>query len=173
MEFILLNDALDERVERIYNSYLTSFPPEERRNRSQFQRLFQTDAVSVTGIFNKQSFVGYAIFWNLTGFNFLEHFEIFPEFRNQNLGSKFLQNIGKTQPRIILESEPGELNEMAARRIKFYLRNAYHILIKNYLQPAYSSEKQALEMVLMANYHPESPEQVVKDIYEQVYGCRL
>ena len=93
MEFIQIQDAQSERAKRIFTSYSTTFPEDERRNSKQFQNLFTHEKVNILGVFKEQIFVGYAIIWQLSDFGFMEHFEIFPEFQNQKLGSLFLKHI--------------------------------------------------------------------------------
>lgn len=169
MEFIHIQDAQSERAKRIFTSYTTTFPEDERRNSGQFQKLFSNEKVNILGIFKEQIFVGYAIIWQLSDFGFMEHFEIFPEFQNQKLGSLFLNYIVKQHAHLVLETEPKNLNEDAVRRIKFYEKNGFYILQEDYIQPAYSSEKKPLTLWLMANYHPERLEFVKENIYDVVY----
>ena len=169
MEFILIQDAQSERAKRIYSSYSTTFPADECRNLDQFQQLFANPQVEILGVFRERQFVGYAIIWQLSNFSFMEHFEIFSEFQNQKLGSIFLQHIVQKHPHLIIETEPENLNADAERRIKFYERNMFFILQKDYIQPAYSSEKNALTLWLMANYHPEKLDLVKENIYDVVY----
>ena len=169
MEFIPIKEAESERAKTIFTSYSTTFPEDERRNSKQFQQLFLNQKVEILGIFYEKNFVGYAIIWNLSDFAFLEHFEIFPEFQNQKLGSIFLKQILQKYAHLVLESEPKTLNEDAVRRIKFYENNGFYILQEDYIQPAYSLEKNPLTLWLMANYHPERLEFVKENIYDVVY----
>ena len=169
MEFIQIHDAQSERAERIYTSYSTTFPADECRNLEQFHQLFDNPKVEILGVFRDQIFVGYAIIWQLSDFSFMEHFEIFSQYQNQNLGTLFLQHIVQKHPHLIIETEPRSLNAEAERRIKFYERNMFFILQEDYVQPAYSPEKNSLVLWLMANYHPEKLDFVKENIYDVVY----
>jgi ribosomal protein S18 acetylase RimI-like enzyme len=169
MEFIKITDAQSDYSTKIFASYSTTFPEDERRSLEQFQLLFKNKNIEITALFLNENFVGYAIIWQLSGFNFMEHFEVFSEFRNQKLGSFVIQNISKKYPKLILESEPENLNEDAKRRINFYERNNFQILDKNYLQPAYSDGKNQLELWLMGNYLPENLDSVKGNIIKVVY----
>lgn len=169
MEFIPIENAQSERAQRIYSNYCQTFPEDERRNLKQFNQLFDHKQVEILGVFHTNHFVGYAIIWKLSNFSFMEHFEIFSDFQNQEYGSSFLEFIKEKHAHLIIETEPSDLNEESERRINFYERNGFFILQKDYVQPAYSPEKNALTLWLMSNYHPEKLELVKENIYDVVY----
>ena len=50
---------------------------------------------------------------------FLEHFEVFEEFRNQKFGEKILESLQEKFEKLILETEPDSLSEIAERRLRF------------------------------------------------------
>ena len=169
MEFIQITYAQNERAKRIYSSYTNTFPEDERRSEKQFDQLFNNDKTEILGVFFEQKFIGYAIIWTLSDFSFMEHFEIFSEYQNKKYGSSFLKHITGKHSHLIIETEPIDLNDDAERRINFYERNGFYTLQKDYIQPAYSAEKNSLELWLMANYHPEKLEFVKENIYDVVY----
>lgn len=169
MEFLQITSPDDYRVQQIYHSYSTTFPEDERREWSQFIKLFEHSNVKVISVLNDTENVGYLILWELTNYVFVEHFEVFAEFRNQKLGSHITDYLFKNYPRIILEIEPEHLNEDAKRRFSFYQRNGFNLIDETYVQPSYGEGKKSLNLWLLANYIPENLEEVKEEIYDIVY----
>lgn len=169
MEFIHITSAGDFRAKNIYSSYTTSFPKDERRCESQFQSLFNKEKVKVFSVLNNLQDVGYLIAWELSECVFIEHFEIFSDFRSQKFGTDVIKKLFKDYSKIILESEPETLDENAKRRIDFYRRNGFSIIDENYVQPPYEKEKKPVNLWLMANYQPEKTDRILEEIYDIVY----
>ncbi len=80
---------------------------------------------------------------------FLQIFEVFEEFRNQKFGEKILESLQEKFEKLILETEPDSLSEIAERRLRFYERNGFSVIEKNYLQPSYGEGKYAVNLFLM------------------------
>ena len=104
MEFIQITSLDDFRSKEIYSSYITSFPEDERRSPEQFSQLFNNEKVKVFSVLNDRKYIGYLIAWELTEFVFIEHFEIFSEFRSQKFGSEVIQKLFRDYSKIILEA---------------------------------------------------------------------
>lgn len=170
MEFIKITDSEDFRVKNIYDSYCRTFAKAERRDESQFIDLFENEKVKVLSILNDSSFIGYLIVWELENFAFLEHFEVFEEFRSQSFGAEILNKLAEEHAHLILETETEHYNEDAPRRIKFYLKNGFQLISDSYAQPSYGEGKSSLELLLFANFKPESLERITENIYDVVYG---
>lgn len=169
MEFLEITSHEDFRVSEIYSSYCSTFPDCERRDESQFHNLFSKPGVKVFSLLDGLKTVGYIIVWELSTGVFVEHFEIFSEFRSQKYGSEIIKDLFKNYSNIILETEPEDLNEDAARRINFYRRNGFDIIDENYVQPSYGEGKDSLNLWLMANWKPENPDRIKEEIYDIVY----
>lgn len=169
MEFILIFSSEDGRAKEIYSSYENTFPADERRNRNQFNALFHNPNAKVFSIQQDQENIGYLITWHVLDFRYIEHFEVFSTFRNQNLGSEILKEFSEIQPQLILESEPATQDEIAHRRINFYQRNGFSIVDKNYIQPPYEKGKKALNLWLLSNVEIEDPQKIIKKIHQVVY----
>jgi len=159
----------DYRNKQIYNSYITSFPEDERRDWMKFVNLFSNPNAKVFSIFNECENVGYVIMWELSAFTFVEHFEIFTEYRNQRLGSKFIDLLKENHSKIILEIEPENLSEDARRRFSFYQKNGLMLIDEMYIQPSYGAGKKNLEMWLLANFQPVNLKETEDEIYDVVY----
>lgn len=159
-----------KKISKLFNRYEKTFPEDERRNKEQFIDLATNPYAFVFLIKNENETVGYCVIWELNNFYFLEHFEIFEECRNQKFGEKTLENLQEKFEKVVLETEPDSLSEIAARRIQFYQRNGFKIVEKKYLQPSYGEGKSSLSLFLMANFLVENLEHSIKEIHEIVYG---
>ncbi|UKB84509.1 GNAT family N-acetyltransferase [Chryseobacterium sp. MEBOG06] len=169
MEFLPITSAEDHRVQEIYTSYTTTFPVDEQRDRKQFTALFSNPKVRFMSVVHESEAVGYLILWELSSFVFVEHFEVFEAFRSKKLGSHIMGYLLENYPQIILEIEPAELNEDAARRYSFYLRNNFSLIDTTYVQPSYGEGKRSLNLWLLANYSPENIEEIKNELCDTVY----
>lgn len=158
-----------KKISKIFNIYAETFPEEERRNKEQFLDLSENPNVYIFSIKNDEIAIGYCIFWQLTDFYFLEHFEVFQEFRNQNFGSEILENLKEKFEKIVLESEPEHLNETAKRRISFYKKNGFTVIDETYVQPSYGDGKPSVNLWLLSNFEVEDLDVMKKNIFEIVY----
>lgn len=169
MEYLQVNASDDFRATTIYQSYCETFPADERRNEKQFRALFSNPKVKIFAVLDELQNIGYLICWELTDFVFLEHFEIFSDFRSQKYGSQIIAGLFKDYSRIVLEAEPAGLNEDSKRRISFYERNGFQIIDQSYVQPPYDPDKNALDLWLLANWQPEKTDWIREEIYDVVY----
>lgn len=158
-----------KKVSKIFSRYEKTFPENERRSKEQFLDLAENPDAYVLLINNEDETIGYCVIWELDGFYFLEHFEVFEEFRNQKFGEQILEALKEKFEKLILETEPDFLSEIAARRVGFYQRNGFEIIDKDYTQPSYGEGKSSLHLFLMSNFLPENLEQNIENIYGVVY----
>ena len=99
-------------------------------SKDQFLDLAENPDAFVYSINHEDENIGYCVIWELQGFYFLEHFEVFEEFRNQKLGEKILESLQEKFEKLILETEPDSLSEIAERRLRFYERNGFSVIEK-------------------------------------------
>ncbi len=158
-----------KKISKIFSRYENTFPEEERRSREQFLNLAENPDAFVFLIKNEDETIGYCVIWELCDFFFLEHFEVFEEFRNQKFGEKILEILQEKFEKMILETEPDSLSEIAARRLQFYQRNGFNVIEKKYLQPSYGEGKSSVNLFLMANFSAENIENSIKEIHKIVY----
>ncbi len=158
-----------KKISRIFFAYEKTFPEDERRSKDQFLALLENPDCFIFGVHHEENLVGYLILWEFENFHFLEHFEVFEEFRNLKLGSVILTHLKEKFGNILLESEPSSLNEMAERRINFYLRNGFSILSEDYIQPSYGEGKNSLELFLMSNFPSDDLKKLESDLHSKVY----
>ncbi len=166
----------EDMPEALMRLYEESFPDEERRCRKQlFYLLENRNALFFCEIrYNGQS-AGLFVYWRLNGFCFLEHLAIFPVMRNHNIGSRLLAYIDRYLPGPrLLEVEPAD-DGMAGRRIRYYERNGYAVVEKDYVQPAFDPTKRPIPLWIMCN-QPLSDRQradYVRTIVEEVYRANF
>ena len=158
-----------KKLSRLFSAYEKTFPADERRDENQFLSLNEKPNCYIFGVKNDDDLAGYVILWKCENFHFLEHFEVFEEFRNLKLGSKILSELKEKFGNLILESEPSNLNEMAERRINFYERNGFSIISEKYIQPSYGEGKNWLNLFLLSNFEVENISEIVEEIHALVY----
>ena len=169
MEYLQIPSFDDYRAQNIFESYNTTFPEDERRSEQQFRALFSNPKVKVFSVLKDLQDIGYLVVWELTNFVFVEHFEIFSEFRSLKYGSEIVSNLFKDYTHIVLEAEPASENVDAERRISFYEKNGFLVIDDSYVQPCYDPEKQSLNLWLLANWKPEKTDWIKEEIYDVVY----
>ncbi|WP_304343627.1 GNAT family N-acetyltransferase [Chryseobacterium koreense] len=169
MEFLQLTSPEDFRAKNIYESYCASFTEDERRSEKQFQQLFAHPKVKVFSVIDQFENIGYLILWELSNFSFVEHLEIFVEHRNKKYGSEMMKMLFKDFSRLVLEAEPENQDDNSKRRISFYQKNGFTIIDETYMQPSYGEGKKPLNLLLFANWKPESLERIKEEIYDVVY----
>src|SRR5690606_20222875 len=149
MEFLQITSPEDYRVQEIFDSYCSTFPEDERRDWSKLITLFSNPKVKIISVLHEAKNIGYFNIWEITNYTFVEHFEVFPEFRSQKLGSNITGYLFENYPRLILEIEPGDLGDDAKRRYSFYQRNGFNLIDEMYVQPSYGEGKKPLNLWLL------------------------
>lgn len=151
--------------------YETAFPHEERRPWS-LQEIYIREQVLHTLLLEfNQSFAGFAFFWALPGFSFIEHMAVSADLRGRGAGSTILRYMEQRFENIVLEAEPASKSADAARRIQFYQRLGYLPFADDYLQPSYHPAFPPQPMLLLYKQRSNLPsnEKVVSGIYQHVY----
>ena len=169
MEYIQVPSCDAFRAQEIFKSYCETFPEDERRSEQQFRGLFKNPKVKVLSVLENLQNIGYLVTWELTNFVFVEHFEIFSQFRSMKYGSEIIGDLYKNYSHIVLEAEPATQSADATRRIGFYERNGFGIIDEKYIQPCYDPQKRSLNLWLLANWKPEKTDWITEEIYDVVY----
>ena len=167
----------DYPLNELFNLYIESFPPQERRDIDQLKHLIENQSnMHFNAIIESDELCGLFIYWDFDTFIYIEHFAIFPEKRNRKIGEKVLSFIALNQPKYcILEAEPA-LDEISTRRVNYYKRNGYEILDKEYIQPSYSSDPSDDMPLWIMGYpktiQPELLNEYIKTIKKEVYSYK-
>lgn len=151
-----------------------SFPLTERRNYKGQRDILNCENYRLYALFSKDGECVLAVcgVWILNGVNFIEHFAVNKNFRNQGIGSKMLNLLGETLDGILcLEVEP-PLSNIQKKRIDFYLKNNFFLNDYYYLQPSYGEDYPELELKIMSRLKPLNKTEfnfAVSEIYNKVY----
>ena len=135
---------------KLYNE---SFPPDERRE--------------------LKDFLASLSYWTFEGYTYIEHFAVVPEHRGKRIGALMLNHLFKeVSPNVLIEVEKPE-GEEQKRRIKFYERNGFRVREEfDYTQPAYSSDKSPVEMLLMTHGDVDLHNRdSIREMLREVYNC--
>lgn len=170
---INFKDTKDKSLtNKLISLYIESFPYNERRDTNYLLELAESsDAMHFTSINDDDILCGLLIYWNFKDFYYIEHFAIFPEMRNKKLGERTLSLFkDKFLPcSILLEAEP-PLDEISIRRIRFYEKNGFTVLDKEYIQPPYSETGISLPLwILGITQEPSKTKEYIETIKQHVY----
>lgn len=146
----------DEGFSQLMNLYMEAFPEEERRAVRQLEYLIQAEkSMYFNAIELDGDLAGFFIYWELGDFYYMEHLAVYAELRNKKIGQQVLDYIEThLKGERLLEVEHPE-NEMATRRIRYYERNGYTVVEKNYMQPSYDGKHRELPLWIMGNRNYE------------------
>ncbi|MDH6358100.1 GNAT family N-acetyltransferase [Parabacteroides sp. PF5-9] len=166
----------DEVLERIEQTYNTSFPVEERRDFYLIRELIdKKSCFTVYVLLRDDSYVGFITAWELADFVYIEHFAIDESARNDGVGGKALKEFMKVNNRaVVLEVEMPN-DEMSRRRVGFYERLGYVLDDHIYFQPPYRVGDSWFEMRLMTygmTHMHDRFDEIKTFIYTEVYGIK-
>ena len=162
------DNPLLEQVLPIYNE---AFPPAERREEQQLKQVVSSiDNLYFNAIIFDGKPAGLFSYWDMGDFYFLEYFAVSAGMRNHKIGQQVLDWIADNLHGLrIMEVEPADTGELAARRIAYYQRNGYKVLDKSYHQPSFSAGYKGLPMWIMANHDTPKLSEYIGRIIAEVY----
>ena len=166
------NPMSRELFSRVFEILEYSFPKSERRGFEEHLSEFQRPAFR-SMVLEDSAVLGFMNYWELNGFLYLEHFAVAKEMRGKGLGALLmdeLKKIADKQP-IILEAEPPDQSDIAARRVRFYERLRFTLNKYNYFQPPYSSGESPLPLSIMSYPNALSRDEFLKICNELYRGA--
>lgn len=177
MECVRITSAEDVLLRQVEHTYLTAFPPEERREFAEVKKLIYPDSPFTVQVLLKEGkYAGFITYWNLDDFYYVEHFAIDEAARNGGIGGKALkQFLEQCDMPVVLEVERPE-NELSRRRIGFYERSGFRLDTHPYRQPPYRRGGEWLDLYLMTYgcLDMDRMYEVVKErLYKQVYRVEI
>ncbi len=167
------NPMSREQFSRIFGILEYSFPKSERRGYSEHLAEFTRPAFR-SMVLSDGGILGFMNFWELKGFIYLEHFAVVKEMRKKGLGAYLMDELKKlsdSRP-IILEAEPPEQSDIAARRVRFYERLGFVLNSYKYFQPPYSEGEPPLPLCIMSYPNALSREEFLRirnELYRGAY----
>ena len=159
-----------EDFDEAYSCIEESFPFCERRTYQEAKAVLNNKEYTLFYIEESGEKIGLLGVWLLDGFCFIEHFAIYPCYRNKGFGARVLTLAKSKWKTLVLEAEP-DTTEIAKRRLNFYKRNGFLQNEFEYKQPSYRLGEEDLELVILS--YPTllgESEKVIKEIYKKVYG---
>lgn len=129
MNFAYTNDL--KYINKIEKLYLESFPKDERFPFWILDECQKENNSDLLAIVDNGVFVGMTYVVNCNEVYYLMYLAIEPELRNQNYGSKILQDL-KDKYKILFLSIDEPITELNIRRKNFYLRNGFYDTNKYY-----------------------------------------
>lgn len=165
----------DPDYDFVENLLHSAFPEEERRpDAAQRHNSLHNDAFHTLLATCGGKPCGLLAYWGFGSFRYVEHFAVDSSSRNGGIGARLLQTFMAASPLpVVLEVEPENLSETAARRIGFYRRNGFNLWSTPYLQPPYRNGGETLVLSLMATggLDETTDFHLVKNtIHRNVYG---
>lgn len=86
-----ITSAEDKDFKKLAELYIEAFPPEERREISQLERLLKSrDEMFYNAVECDGKLAGLFVYWNFGDFWYLEHLAVYADMRNHKIGSKSL-----------------------------------------------------------------------------------
>ena len=165
-----LQKIQQSEFDEIYTHLENNFIPAERRDYAHAKSLLTNPYFTIYHVVEDYQNVGFVTVWELNGFDFIEHFVIYENYRNQGLGAKTLDLLKSRGKTLVLEAELA-IDDFQKRRVAFYQRCKF---VKNsfaYIQPPYRQCENGVPMVLMS--YPcalDTMEKIVSEIYQKVYN---
>lgn len=161
-----------DEFDRIFSIMENSFPSDEYRTYEEQKKLLLNKKYDIYTFIIKERIQGFISIWKFDDFLYIEHLAVDADCRNHGAGAKLLDEMKNLFPgRICLEVEL-PVTEMAKRRIGFYKRNGFSVNDYPYMQPAYSKEKNPIELRIVSSQGLLSGEEFtdVRDaLYREVY----
>lgn len=161
-----------KEFEDFYRALCRSFVWEETRERDDAYATLSNPRFTVYRILDNDRTVGYITLWRLSRLTFVEHFFIFEAYRSHGYGARVMAMAKKAFGPLILEVEPPEASELAARRVGFYERCGFHLNDCPYAQPSFHQDAPVPLMLMTCPERLSNPSAAVEEIYEVVYGIR-
>lgn len=177
-EEVFMLQKLDmEDFGKVYELMEESFPDDEYRSFGAQKALLENPLYSIYSIYDDMCNINaFVCIWVFDEFIYVEHLAVSKKYRNKGLGSDILRELDKKfQKMICLEVERPD-NIIKRKRIDFYKKNGFFLSTYEYLQPAYSEEKNVVSLFIMTTGREIDKAQFEKIrfvLYSQVYGCHL
>lgn len=149
MRFLRVKTAEEEGCRQAMALYIISFPLHEQRMRESQTHIINMDAYHMELIEENGELLGAIFFWETDAFLYVEHFCMKPAVRGNGFGGQALELLARRGKPVILEIDP-PVDEVSRRRKGFYQRCGFRENPYFHVHPAYRSEYQGHELVVMS-----------------------
>ena len=129
-----------------------AFPPEERRDQVEQQRVLGLPDYHFDLILDGDTLCGVMLYWEIDNLIFLEHFTTLSHMRGNGIGAAALSLLKAKGKTILLEIEP-PVDDITQRRYGFYQRNGFLMNPYHHIQAKYHLGDEDLELKILS--YPE------------------
>lgn len=133
MKLVRITSSTDPRIARVPELYEEAYPIEERTETSRLLQMIEVCPLMTFNVImdDDDEFAGMAVIWELGICRYLLYLAVLKEKRNKGLGAATLKSLKEESDLpIILEVElPSDA--LKQRRVRFYIRNGFHIETDN------------------------------------------
>lgn len=176
-EYSILTELKREERPEMLKILNASFPESERRTDEKQLALFDDPRYRVLAVRSDGSLAGFMAYWELGDIVFYEHFAVKEELRGAGIGRRALKELlamheGK---RVVLECEERDLNDIAARRVRFYESLGFAVNDQLYKQPPYTAGGEWLRLHLLSHgstLQDDEFSDIKTLLYDKIYGIR-
>ena len=147
----------------VWNVYISSFPPHERRGVLSHENATKNQSFySKVAIDESNNFLALLFYWRAEDIIYIEHLAVNPQNRGANIGTQIMklfieEHSGCT---IILEIEP-PVTEITQRRLNFYKKLGFRENKYEYTHPSYSRDIFTHNLEILS--HPKELKQLEYD----------
>ncbi|MFI3296568.1 MAG: GNAT family N-acetyltransferase [bacterium] len=172
-----------EKISKILDIYVDSFPEEERRPVPQWLDILKYNTnFTLYGVMIDGDAVGFLTAWEvMPEIIYIEHFAISSTMRGKSIGSEVMREFIaiKENSTIILEVEEPTLalcdieKKIRKSRIKFYEKLGFKLQNLDYFQPSYHNDSNTMILRLMTNSEEvliNNYNTIRNNIYRDVYN---
>ncbi len=130
--------------------YKSSFPEYEQRSYKSQKSLEKISEYSLLSFVDEKSYLGFLACWHLSGFYYIEHVSINPDFRGKGYGSIIFNYIKeKLEGKIVLEIDP-VIDDISTKRFSFYSRLGFKENQFNFINPGYKDKATPHRLTLLS-----------------------
>jgi ribosomal protein S18 acetylase RimI-like enzyme len=173
LDFYRIINVYDPMFSRLYNLYTASFPHPERRSWDGLvHELIYEKRFFSNALLQDNEFVGFLNYWKFEQFYYIEHFAVLEKMRGKNIGSDAIEMLMKQSKVPIVFEVELPVDEATRKRVHFYERLGFTLLLQEYAQPAYIDDELQVPMKLMCNdevFGNENFEAIKSTLYSEVY----
>lgn len=170
MKFIRHMDQKDDIFQKAFSLYQVSFPEKEQRSLDDHIRALADPRFFCETIWEGEQFCGLIFYWELGGFQYIEHLAIEPSLRGSGIGSRCLEEFCKRNQKIVLEIDP-PIDDISIRRKSFYERLGFHYNGYYYIHPSYQKGCTPHQLLILSWPKPITEEEYrtfIRDMWEIV-----
>lgn len=168
-----MQDLEIKDFDKIFSMIQDNFTDDEHRNFDQQKSLLSNELYKIKVANENEEIKAFVAFWTFQKFIYIEHLAVDKSCQGTGIGTELLKELLRdTDKMIVLEVQPSK-DENSKRRIKFYKNNGFYYNDYEYLQPAYSEDKNDVELKILTSnreINDEEFNEVVNYLYKYVYN---